>query len=116
MDLHWKTARMRQWIELGEREDLSFRELAERAGVHPRTLSRWSRMLRERRAEELHNPHTAAAARATLPDEAFVKLEESEPAPAGRIEIVLTGDRRIIVEGAIDVEALVRVIKAVEQC
>ena len=113
MDLQWKTARMRKWIELGERESLSFRELAERSGVHTRTLRRWSRTLRERRAEEQHDD-SAAAAKATLPDQAFIKLEGS--APAGRIEIVLTGDRRIIVEGGVDVEALVRVIKVVEQC
>lgn len=127
MDLQWKAARMRRWIEFGERENLSFGELAKQAGVHPRTLRRWSRALRERTANDQasgfgelacnpHDPSSVGAARSALPEGAFVDLEESAPGPAGRIEIALRGDRRIIVEGAVDVEGLVSVIKAVEQC
>lgn len=126
MDLQWKTARMRRWIELGERENLTFRELAKRAGVHARTVSRWSRTLRVRDAEDGgygamdHAPRdpgaVEAAARGVLPNGSFVELGGAGAAPTGRIEIRLSGDRRIVVEGAVEVEALVQVIRAVEQC
>ena len=125
MDLHWKTARMRQWIDLGRNEGLTLIELAKRAGVHPRTMGRWNKRLREQESERL-SAGTGAMAReprrppdvesAVLPEESFVDLAESDPSPAGRIEILLTRDRRVVIDGAVDVKSLVRVITAVEQC
>jgi len=35
MDLRWQVARIRKCIDLGEREELTFRQLSKRGGVVP---------------------------------------------------------------------------------
>jgi len=121
---------MREWIELGEREGLTFQELAERAGVCRKTLGRWSARLRkEGRREPSKLPSPEARARAEpqseqarsavgtpTPEGAFVELVERASPQGDQIQIVLSGNRRVVVDGAVDVEALVRVIAAVERC
>jgi hypothetical protein len=98
---------MREWIALGVREDLSFRQLAGHAGVHERTLRRWAAIFREESVQ------------AGVPDRAeraFVELIECSDVSATRIEIVMPGGRRSVIDATAIVEALVRVILAVERC
>lgn len=131
MDLQWQVARRREWIELGEREDLTFRELSERAGVSTRTLRRWSAALHAQRARdplgqhmqrfrgrvERPNDQDRGQAEAKALDQSFVKvLEEPATLPPNRIQIVLGRGRRLMIDGAVDVEELAQVIAAVEQC
>jgi len=132
MDLQWQVARRRKCIELGEREGLTFRQLSERVGVCTRTLRRWSAVLRMQRARdplgEYERRFHERVLQATDPgraeddqkslDQSFVKvLEEPAPAPsANRIEIVLRGGRRLVIEGAVDVQELAQVIATVEEC
>jgi len=47
MDLEWKAARRRHWVELAARENLTNRDVAERAGVDERTVRRWCRNFRD---------------------------------------------------------------------
>lgn len=86
--------RVRRWKQSG----LTAAAFASREALHPSTLRWWaSRLRREARP-------------------AFVELrvEAPPPAPPGRIELLLAGDRRIHVEGAFDVETLRRLVAALE--
>ena len=47
MDLEWKAARRRHWVELAARENLTNRDVADRAGVDERTVRRWCRVFRD---------------------------------------------------------------------
>jgi hypothetical protein len=50
-------------------------------------------------------------------DQSFVKvLEEPTSSQSNQIQIELGGKRRLVIDGAIDVEELARVISAVEGC
>lgn len=131
MDLHWRLARMRKWIELGDREGLTCPELARRAGVSSRTIRRWCAAIREVQASDpfrllIEAPDATGdlSARALPvefagrpPDRAFIQLLEPAPAKASQIQILLAGDRRrVLVDGAVDVDVLARVIEAVDRC
>jgi transposase-like protein len=98
---------MREWIALGQREQLTYRELSKRCGVDVRTLFRWVVRFREERA---------LRARPDRADAAFVDLEENAAAPRSRIEIVLPDARRVVVQGAAIAEALTHAIAALKQC
>lgn len=131
MDLHWRLARMRKWIELGDREGLTLREVSERAGVTIRTVSRWCVAMRalqasdpfmqlnERRSERLEPPSEQLQPVAVRPalEPAFVQLLEPAPAKASQVQVLLAGDRRrVLIDGAVDVDVLARVIEAVDRC
>ena len=48
MDRTWRQEWMREWVELGEREGLTFEEVGRRAGVCARTVRRWKdRLVKE---------------------------------------------------------------------
>jgi transposase-like protein len=97
---------MRECVALGVRDGLSFHELARRAGVTDRTLRRWNRLFRE---ESLQR---------AVPDRAegaFVDLIEHSEL-GSRIEVVLPGERRIVINGTAIVEALARILTAVDRC
>ena len=98
---------MRGWIALGIREGLSFKELAWRSGENRKTLSRWNKVFREE-AASLETPEQDGRS--------FVDLIERASSKSSRIEIVVRGERRIVVDGSAIVEALVRVLAAVERC
>ena len=132
MDLQWQVARRRKCIEVGEREGLTFRQLSERFGFCTRTLRRWSAQLRQQRARDplgeyerrFHervvlatDPGRAEGEQKSL-EQSFVKvLEEPAAAPSpDRIEIVLRGGRRLVIEGAVDAQELAQVIATVEEC
>ena len=121
MDLHWRAARMRKWIELGERERLTQRELSKRAGVCQKTIARWSKAVSERPSsiscssgDPLEPP--SSDWEALRSEQSFVEFSESEARAKGQIQVLLSRNRRIVIDGAVDVEALVRVITAVERC
>jgi hypothetical protein len=131
MDLQWRVARMRKWVELGDREGLTLTEVARRAGVCVKTVSRWCAAMRELQAndpfrllrlevgEPVLPPATElpAAPTAPLPDRAFLQLLEPVPTKPTQIQILLAGDRRrVLVDGAVDVDVLARVIEAVDRC
>ena len=42
-------------------------------------------------------------------------LCQSDDAGSGRIEIVITGGRRIVVDRVVDIEVLVRLVRALER-
>lgn len=92
-----------RWLALREREGLTFRELAWRSGISAGTLGHWAwRLRREARRER-----------------GFVELVPSSPPPSAassRVEIVLGNERRVIVDMAVDVEALARLLAVVERC
>jgi transposase-like protein len=130
MDLHWQVARRRAWIELGERENLTFVELSRRSGMAPRTLRRWSAAFRAQRErdplgqqqkERLHERvelsiHEAQAeAELAALGQSFVEPIE-EGSQVDQIQIELSGNRRLVIVGAVDVEQLARVIATVERC
>jgi hypothetical protein len=130
MDLQWQVARRRAWIELGERENLTFRELSERSGLAERTLRRWSAALRaqrlrdalgkqqrrlETRVEQSVNEVLAEGELAAL-GQSFVEPIEASSKPKDQIQIELSKNRRLVIVGAVDVEKLARVITTVERC
>ena len=128
MDHAWRLEWMREWVELGEREGLTYKEVGLRAGVCARTVRRWKdRLVKEHgrkpfkldeeRARRGQEPREVTQAKeADVPEEAFVQLVEPARSAPGRIEIVLPGDRRVVIDGSVDVESLARVIAAVDQC
>jgi transcriptional regulator with XRE-family HTH domain len=90
---------MGRWLALRERRGLTFAELSARTGVPVPTLSWWSGKLRRE-----------AASRPT-----FVELVPRDaPKPAGRIEIVLRNERRLIVGADLDPEALAQLASALD--
>lgn len=107
MDSQSRREWIRAWIALGVREGLTFKELAKRSGLDRRTLSRWNAAFRKESAQK---------ATPDREEHAFVELVERSGSNSSRIEVVLPGERRIVVDGSAIVEALVRVITAVQQC
>jgi hypothetical protein len=95
-----------RWLALRDREHLTYRELSQRSGIPANTLAHWAWRLRREQA--------------TLPAEsAFVELVATA-APAhrsgSRVEIILRGERRVVVDASIDADALARVLTAVDRC
>jgi hypothetical protein len=114
MDLHSHREQMERWIELGRLERLTFAQLSNRSGFHARTLRRWSSRLR---AEAERSDAVACAVDTPAQAPAFVELiERDERLRAAEIEIVLSGDRRIVVSGAFDEDVLLRVVRVLERC
>lgn len=107
MDKRSRRERMREWIALGVRDGLQFKDLALRAGVSERTLRRWNTVFRHESAQR---------ATPDRDERAFVELIERSEANSSRIEIVLPGERRRVIEGHAVVEALARILLAVERC
>ena len=98
---------LRDWIELGHRNQLTFKDLSRRSGWSERTLRRWSKRFQR---------EGILQAEADQDDEAFVDLLERADRAASRIEIVLPGRRRIVVSGSVLIAALVRLFDTGESC
>jgi transposase-like protein len=98
---------LRDWIELGRRNHLTFKDLSRRSGWSERTLRRWSK--RFRREGILQDEPDQD-------DHAFVDILEGADRAASRIEIVMPGRRRIVVSGSVLITALVRLFDTGEQC
>lgn len=98
---------MRRWLEQRERERLTFRQLSERTGVPLGTLACWAWKLRR---EGAPRPSRRPG------DARFVELVAAPVESAGRVEIVLRGERRLIVDASIDEPSLVRIVSALDRC
>jgi len=97
---------MQRWLARRDRLGLTLRELSAETGVPVGTLGHWAWKLRR-----------AGAARRPASSARFVELVATDGVAAeGRIEIVLPGDRRVSVIGAVDEEALARVMRAMQRC
>jgi len=107
MYLWSREERGREWIALGVREGLTAKQIAARAQVSVRTVHRWNRLCHQ---EALERPEVMDSGRT------FVQLIENTTANANRIEVVLPNNRRILIDGATIVEALVRVLTSVKSC
>lgn len=92
-------------------------EYAAAHGLHPRTLSWWARLLEK--GDKTEQPKVARRERPTnfLP----VKIADSRmtgvPAPAherGEVEVVLLNGRRVRIGSEFQLDALVRLLDAVE--
>jgi len=109
MDRRAHREEMLRWIELGRIEGLTFARLSKRSGFHVRTLRRWTSRLR---GESVLREADPSAQRP-----GFVELVARPQGPAtAAIEIVLGADRRIVVIGEVDGEALLRVVRVLERC
>jgi transposase len=108
-----------------DRPGMSVSLVARRHDLNANLLFSWRRQIRERQhgADEIAfvpaviAPQEPAADRLTAaPAESQPVLASSAPSrPSGRIEIVLGGSRRIIVDGDVSTAALARVIGVLER-
>lgn len=102
---------MRRFLARRERAGLTFRALSSETGVPVGTLAFWAWKLRQEAVESAPSSETTGG---------FVELiarPEVLPEPSGSaLEIVLAGDRRVVVRGAIDEAQLARVVRALERC
>jgi hypothetical protein len=96
----------RQRVQAWHRSGLSCRAFADRAGIHPRSLTWWAWKLRQ---------DGAAAEKTKRP--AFVPVEvvhSPAAAPTERLEVVLPGGARLHVPAQFDPTALAQVIAVLE--
>ena len=121
---------MRKWIAIGEQEELTAKEIAARAGVTVRTVRRWCAAVRTLQTADpfiLLKEQARLAGSNQVPSEpapqapsfepAFIEIIEPTKSISPSIQVMFTGDRhRVLIDGTVDVEALVRVIAAVERC
>ena len=118
----WSEAQKRQIVAETHEPGVSVPMVAQRYNLNANQIFRWRRLFREPERAGVAGRfvpvlvegapgHEAGAATMPPPSEGVV----SEGAPAtGRMEIVLSGDRRVIVDRAVDGAALSRVIAVLE--
>jgi transcriptional regulator with XRE-family HTH domain len=95
---------MRRLLARREREGLTLAELARRARIPVGTLAWWSSRLRHERGDG---------------SAGFVELKPEadgvrEPGGEGRLEVVLTCGRRLLVPPGFDADELQRLVRALE--
>lgn len=100
----WAT--IRRWLALREREGLTYSQLAARSGVNASTLAHWAwRLRREQEA---------------LKGDGFVELIPADApvsaALCSQIVVELRGERRLVVDAAIESAELTRLVQALERC
>ena len=119
----WSEAQKRQIVAESHEPGVSVPMVAQRYNLNANQIFRWRRLFRElERAGgadrfvpvvvEGAPSHEAEAAAMSPPSESVVA--EGQPA-TGRMEIVLSGDRRVIVDREVDGSALARVIAVLER-
>jgi len=101
-----RRAEVERWLALRDRESLTYLELSQRCGIRANTLAHWAWRLRQERSTQPEGPSFVELVTASAP------ANESN----SRVEIILRGDRRVIVDAWIDTDALARVLAAVERC
>lgn len=103
-------------MEVGRREGLTFRALAERSGLSVKTLYRWQARLRvERRGTGKGSPAFVELAVAEREEQANPALRSPDLGGCP-LEVVLAHGRRVVVPVDFDEEALMRVVRALERC
>ena len=119
----WSKAQKRQIVAETQEPGVSVPMVAQRYKLNANQIFRWRRLFRELdrvvgtgrfvpvvvEAAPGQGPHAATI---SPPSESVVM--EGQPA-TGRMEIVLAGDRRVIVDRAVDGPALARVIAVLER-
>ena len=96
-----------EWLAVREREGLTYKALSARVGVPVTTLAHWAWRLRREAEQDAGAPRD------------FVELVPSSRAvisDALRVEIVTRSERRVILDAGIDVNALARIVLAIERC
>jgi len=97
--------------DLHPRQGLTLKALAVESGVPAGTLGFWAWKLRQ----ETLRPGPASDA----PRTGFVELvpgPDERVAENRRVEIVLAGGRRVVVDDNVDEDRLVRLVRALERC
>jgi len=96
-----------RWLALRDRENLTYLELSQRSGIRANTLAHWAWRLRREQSVRYEAP----------PFVEIVPTPDSSREPtASRIEIVLRNERRVLVDAAVDGDALARVLAVLERC
>ena len=119
----WSEAQKRQIVAETCEPGVSVPMVAQRYNLNANQIFRWRRLFREpERAGvagrfvpvvvEAAPSHEADAATMRPPSEGVVAMGSPTP---GRMEIVLSGDRRVIVDRSVDGAALSRVIAVLER-
>ena len=119
----WSEAQKRQIVAETQEPGVSVPMVAQRHKLNANQILRWRRQFREPECDagagrfvpvvvEAAPGQEPAAATMSPPSESVVAA--GQPA-TGRMEIVLSGDRRVIVDRAVDGPALARVIAALER-
>jgi transcriptional regulator with XRE-family HTH domain len=101
-----RRATIRRWLALREREGLTYAQLAARSGLNAATLAHWSWRLRResrRRSNDTFVELVPAADGVTTSSRSQVVVE-------------LRGERRLVVDAAIDSTELTRLVQALERC
>ena len=119
----WSEAQKRQIVAETEEPGVSVPMVAQRYNLNANQIFRWRRLFRDlERAGGAGRfvpvvvegaPSREAGAATMSPPSESVVVEG--PSAMGRIEIVLSGDRRVIVDRAVDGPALARVIAVLER-
>lgn len=97
----------RHWLEVGIQEGATFKSIAERAGIHERTLRMWSKRFR---AEHV------ARGKPDRDPNAFVQLAEINEENVPRIEVVFPGERRVVLDGQSLIEYLANLLVSTRRC
>ena len=119
----WSEAQKRQIVAETHEPGVSVPMVAQRYNLNANQIFRWRRLFREpERAGRAGRfvPVVVEAAPGQEPDAATMSppsesvVSEGQPA-TGRMEILLSGDRRVIVDRTVDASALSRVISVLER-
>ena len=119
----WSEAQKRQIVAETCEPGVSVPMVAQRYNLNANQIFRWRRLFREPERGDAAGrfvPVVVEAAPGQEPDAATLRpsservVAEGVPA-AGRMEIVLSGDRRVIVDRTVDGTALSRVIAVLER-
>lgn len=102
---------MRALLARRERRGLTFAELSGESGIPVGTLASWAWKLRQ-----THVPRGGATRRPRFVELVAVPATQPATTAAGRIEIVLSGDRRVVVDAGFDADTLSRVVRTLERC
>ena len=119
----WSDAQKRQIVAETHEPGVSVPMVAQRYNLNANQIFRWRRLFREAEraggagrfvpvvVEGAMGPGAVSATMGPRSDDGAAK----DPPATGRMEIVLSGDRRVIVDQAVDGPALSRVIAVLER-
>jgi hypothetical protein len=97
---------VRRWLELRDREGLTYAQLSARCGIPVNTLTHWAWRLRKEGAAAVEQPE-------------FVELVPKPRTAASaspHLVVELRNDLRVHVDADFDPDVLVRVVRALERC